>query len=71
MKSIFIQTVCNGYIVTTRPQEMALLVRGMISQLPDDEQKRVLGLAEHLRNHINADGGKLAFALVGAELASE
>jgi len=58
----------------TREQETVLLCKGIISELPPDQEKACNELAEHLRRVVRQAGnpvGTLAFALVGSELQAE
>lgn len=60
----------------TKEQEMVLIVKGLISDLTPDQQKQTLLLAEHLRDHLKSEFegapcGRLAFALVGAQMSNE
>lgn len=47
-----------------------LLLRGLISQYPADQQKAIYDLAESFRSKLKEAGdiGPLAFSLVGAEM---
>lgn len=48
-----------------------LLIKGMVSELPEPERNRVNNTATDLRSVVNAAGdeGTLALALVSAEMA--
>lgn len=50
-----------------------LLLRGVVAGLPAADQERVHALAAQLRAEMTANGdlGRVAFALVGAEMAAE
>lgn len=58
----------------TKEQEMVLMIKGLISDLTPAQQDEVFRIVAHLRDQANLekDGvsvGKLAFALVGAEMS--
>jgi hypothetical protein len=57
----------------TAEQYALMLIRGAIASAPDEEQNKIRTAAEQLRSLIAANGepGKVALALVGAELAAE
>ena len=50
-----------------------LLVKGVLSDLPEEDKKKIEGIAQSLRNIVEANGehGELAFALYGAQYAAE
>lgn len=50
-----------------------LMIKGVISELPQEQQDKINAIATTFRNVIAANGdlGAVALALVGAELAAE
>jgi len=55
----------------TSEQETVYMIRGMITELPADQQEACNEVADHLRRVIESAGepaGTLALALVGAEM---
>lgn len=57
----------------TAEQQSVLIIKGYISELPAVDQETVREMADHFRRMIaqNPGCGKIAFALVGAELQCE
>lgn len=55
----------------SKDQETTLLIRGLITQLPAEQQVAVQELATHIRTQIQAAGepvGTITMALLGAEM---
>lgn len=53
----------------TQEEQMLLLIKGAISDLSQEEQDDIRGIANIFRNMVKESHAMLAFALVGAELA--
>lgn len=60
--------------MTKEEQETILMIKGAIAELPPELEEACNELAEHMRRQINVAGdpvGRLALALVGAEMQAE
>lgn len=57
----------------TKDQETILIIKGAISELPDDQRETCEELCENLRRVVKQAGtvGLLAYSMVGAELQAE